>query len=181
MASSEDVHSMTWVYFLNLFHGKYLSEANLSNKVRKFMSLLQGSMSVSGYTTKFDTLARFAPSLVPTDQSRKMKYMHGLNVDIVSQVDSGDVGPRSYANAAQKTLRIAGWREGDRTPAPKPTTATPSEAAGPKQSESRRRFRSQSGWDNQPQRGDGMRSQQGLSYRPQGSSGNRSQSLNQSR
>ena len=133
---------MTWVHFLNLFHGKYLNEANLSNKVREFMSLRQGSMSVSEYTTEFDMLARFASSLVPTDQARKMKYMHGLNVDIVSQVDSGDDGPRSYANAVQRALRIAGWREGDRTPAPKPIAATPSEAVGPKQSESRKRFRS---------------------------------------
>ena len=31
MTSSEDVHSMTWVHFLKLFHGKYLSEANLSD------------------------------------------------------------------------------------------------------------------------------------------------------
>ena len=100
-----------------------------------------------------------------------MKYMHGLNVDIVSQVDSGDDGPRSYANAVQRALRIAGWREGNRTPAPKPTAATPSEAAGPKQSESRKRFRSQSRWDNRPQRSDGVRSQQGSSNRPQGSSG----------
>ena len=112
-------------------------------------------MSVSEYTTKFDTLARFAPSLVPTDQVRKMKYMHELNMDIVSQVDSGDDGPRTYANAVQRALQIAGWCEGDQTPAPKPVSATPSEVAGPKQSESRKRFRPKS---SRPQRGDRMRS-----------------------
>ena len=48
VASYEDVQTMTLVHFLNLFQGKYLSEANLSNKVREFMTLSQGSMSVAG-------------------------------------------------------------------------------------------------------------------------------------
>lgn len=39
VASYEDVHMMMWVHFLNLFHGKHLSKANLSNKARKFMIL----------------------------------------------------------------------------------------------------------------------------------------------
>ena len=49
---------MTWVHFLNLFHEKYLSEANLLNKVRELMTLRQGSMSVSEYTARFDSWAR---------------------------------------------------------------------------------------------------------------------------
>ena len=52
MASIEDVYSMMWIRFLNLFHGKYMSEANLSNKVREFMSLRKGSMSVLEYARK---------------------------------------------------------------------------------------------------------------------------------
>ena len=48
VASYEDVQTMTLVHFLNLFQGKYLSEANLSNKVREFMTLSQRSMSVAG-------------------------------------------------------------------------------------------------------------------------------------
>ena len=78
VASYKDVHAMTWVHFLNLFHGKYLNEANLSNKVREFMTLSQGSMSVAEYTAKFDSLARFAPSLVPTDQARKIALTYLL-------------------------------------------------------------------------------------------------------
>ena len=147
MASVEDVNSMTWIRFLNLFHGKYMSEANLSNKVREFMSLRQDSMSVLEYTTKFDALARFAPSLVPTDQARKMKYMHGLNVDIVSQVDSGDTGPRTYANAVQRALRIAGWREANPTPALKPGTTVPPETPNLNRVDTRKRNRFQSRYE----------------------------------
>ena len=57
VASYEDIHTMTWVHFLNLFHRKYLSQENLSNKVREFMNQRQGTMSFSEYTSKFDTLA----------------------------------------------------------------------------------------------------------------------------
>ena len=86
MASYEDVYTMTWGHFVNLFHGKYLSEANLSNKAREFMTLRQGSLFILEYVAKFDSLARFASSWVPTNQARKMKFVHGLNVDFVSQV-----------------------------------------------------------------------------------------------
>ena len=179
VASYEDIHTMTWIHFLNLFHGKYLSEANLSNKVREFMNLRQGTLSVSEYTAKFDTLARFAPSLVPTDQARKMKYMHGLNVEIVSQVDSGDTGPRTYANAVQRALRIAGWRESERIPESKPVAAPSSEPAKTGQGNSQGRTRSLSRWENRQQQRSGNRFQQGSNNRSQASSNNRSQSVNQ--
>ena len=63
------------------------------------MELKQVKLSVAEYTARFDELARFAPSMVPTDDARRMKYMHGLSIDIVKQVDSGESGPRSYADA----------------------------------------------------------------------------------
>ena len=50
-------------------------------------------MTVAEYTAKFDELARFVPSMVPSDNARRMRFMHGLNIDIVKQVDSGESGP----------------------------------------------------------------------------------------
>lgn len=182
VVSYEDVHTMTWVHFLNLFHEKYLGEANLSNKVREFMSLRQGSMPVAEYTAKFDALARFAPFLVPSDQARKMKYMHGLNVNIVSHVDSGDAGPRTYANAVQRALRVAGWHVAEQArPAPRPTASAPAGAADPSQESSRKRFKFQPRWQPRPQQGYGAKTQQGSSNRPQANSGNRSQTVNQNK
>ena len=63
------------------------------------------------YTAKFDELARFAPLMVPTNAARRMKYMDGLNIDIVKQVDNGESGPQSYADAVHRALRIDGWDE----------------------------------------------------------------------
>ena len=61
------------------------------------------------YTAKFDELARFAPTIVPTDDARKMKYMLELRTEIVKQVDSGREGPDSYADAVQRALRNDAW------------------------------------------------------------------------
>ena len=69
------------------------------------MALRQGKLSVAEYVTKFEELARFAPTIVPTDEARKTKFMHGLRVDIVKQVDSGATGPQSYSEAVQRALR----------------------------------------------------------------------------
>ena len=100
---------MTWERFSKLFRDKYLGEACLARKVREFISLRQGRMSMAQYTTKFDELARFAPTIVPSDDARKMKYMHGLRTEIVKQVDNGKEGPESYADAVQRALRNDGW------------------------------------------------------------------------
>ena len=70
------------------------------------MDLRQGRITVAEYTAKFDELARYAPTMAATDDARKMKYMHGLSFKIVS----GKVGPRTYADAVQRALRIDGWK-----------------------------------------------------------------------
>ena len=48
--------------------------------------------------------------MVATDDTRKMKYMHGLGVEIVTQVYRGKLWPCTYAHAVQRALRIDGWK-----------------------------------------------------------------------
>ena len=116
VGQTDDVNTVTWERFAKLFRDKYLGESHLAGKVREFLSLRQGRMSVAEYTAKFDELLRFAPTIVPTDDARKMKYMHGLRTEIVKQVDNGKEGPESYADAVQRALRNDGWdRQKDRT------------------------------------------------------------------
>ena len=55
-------------------------------------------------------MAQYTPTLVATDDAGKMKYMHGLSVEIVTQVDNGEVGPGTYVYAVQRALRIDGWK-----------------------------------------------------------------------
>ena len=109
VGQTEDVNTVTWKHFTKLFRDKYLGESCLAGKVQEFLSLCQERMSVAEYTAKFDELARFAPTIVPTDDARKMKYIHRLRTEIVKQVDSGKEVPESYADAVQRALRNNRW------------------------------------------------------------------------
>ena len=107
MAEGEE--NATWTFFVDSFREKYLGEAQLSGKIQEFMNLKQGKMTVTEYVTKFTELARFAPTIVPTDDARKRKFMLGLRVEVAKQIDSGSHGPRSYADAVQRALRNESW------------------------------------------------------------------------
>ena len=107
LAEGKDMAILT--FFVDNFWEKYLGEAQLSGKVQEFMNLKQGKMTVTEYVTKFTELTRFAPTIVPTDDARKRKFMLGLRVEVAKQIDGGSHGPRSYANAFQRALRNESW------------------------------------------------------------------------
>ena len=107
MAEGEE--NATWTFFVDSFREKYLGEAQLSGKIQEFMNLKQGKMTVTEYVTKFTELARFAPTIVPTDDARKRKFMLGLRVEVAKQIDGVSHGPRSYADAVQRALRNESW------------------------------------------------------------------------
>ena len=46
-----------------------MGEAQLSEKVQELMYLKQGKISVIEYVAKFNELAYFAPTIVPTDDA----------------------------------------------------------------------------------------------------------------
>ena len=66
---------------------------------QEFMYLRQDKMTVTEYVAMFNELARFAPSMVPTDKACKRKFMLGLKVDEAKQIDSGSHGLESFADA----------------------------------------------------------------------------------
>ena len=78
-----------------------MGEAHFFGKVQEFMYLRQGKMMVIEYVAKFNELARFAPSIMPTDKVRKRKFMLGLRVDMAKQIDSGSHDPKIFTNAVQ--------------------------------------------------------------------------------
>ena len=49
------------------------------------MELKQRKIMMAEYTAKFDELARFEPSMVPSDDAGRMRFMHGLTIDIVNK------------------------------------------------------------------------------------------------
>ena len=46
------------------------------------MYLRQDMMTVTEYVAKFNELAHFALSIVPTDEARKRKFILGLRMDV---------------------------------------------------------------------------------------------------
>ena len=65
-------------------------------------------MSLAEYVAKFNELAWFAPTMVPTDDARKMKFMYGIRPEVAKQIDNGREGPESYVDAVQSALRYDG-------------------------------------------------------------------------
>ena len=60
-------------------------------------------MIVTEYMTKFTELARFAPTIVPTDDARKRKFMFELKVEVAKQIGLGSHKTRSYTDVVQRT------------------------------------------------------------------------------
>ena len=73
------------------------------------MDLKQGNMTTAEYAVKFEELSRYAPKMIASNDARTMKFMHGLRLEVVKQVDSGEIGPRSNADVVQRAVRISGW------------------------------------------------------------------------
>ena len=68
------------------------------------MNLKQGRMTVTEYVAKFTKLAQFAPTIVPTYDAQKRKFMLGLKVEVAKQINNGSNRPRSYVNTVQRAL-----------------------------------------------------------------------------
>ena len=67
---THDPNTMTWAQFVQAFSKKYYSPVVLATKVDEFITLVQGSLSVTDYAQKFDRLAKFAPEVVSTNAMR---------------------------------------------------------------------------------------------------------------
>ena len=50
-----------------------------NNKRKEFLELIQGSMTVREYTTKFERLSRFTDNLIDTPEAKNQQYHYGLS------------------------------------------------------------------------------------------------------
>ncbi|XP_060972197.1 uncharacterized protein LOC133038156 [Cannabis sativa] len=106
---TKDVARMIWEEFRELFNAKYYNEAVRSAKRKEFVELVQGEgMFVTEYTTKFDRLAKLAFGIVPTDFTKKEKYLAGLNAKIKHDLVITTNDTTTYAEMVDKALRAEG-------------------------------------------------------------------------
>nr|XP_009775774.1 PREDICTED: uncharacterized protein LOC104225626 [Nicotiana sylvestris] len=67
-----------WENFSDAFLYQYLPREIQQTRVDQFLSLKQGNMSVQEYSLHFDSLARYAPSIVSTMRDRIHRFIAGL-------------------------------------------------------------------------------------------------------
>ena len=68
----------TWEQFTQLFSERYFSPVHHSIKRDEFRSLIQGTMSVTEYEAKFESLSRFDKSLDNDPEEKVRLFLKGL-------------------------------------------------------------------------------------------------------
>jgi hypothetical protein len=61
------------------FNKLFFLKAQRQLKAIEFQNLVQGAMMVEQYSARFLELSRFAPNLVPDEESKAERFENGLN------------------------------------------------------------------------------------------------------
>ncbi|XP_030470573.2 uncharacterized protein LOC115688788 [Syzygium oleosum] len=78
--------AVNWNAFVEAFNGKYFSECARDRKMKEFLQLQQGNMTVDQYEARFAQLSRYAPRLIENPVDRAKRFRDGLKPDIRSQL-----------------------------------------------------------------------------------------------
>ena len=78
----DPIGSMTWDEFVHVFENQYFPECYKDQLREQFEHLEQGTMSVSQYTLRFQSLSRFATDLVSSEERRCKRFEKGLHPSI---------------------------------------------------------------------------------------------------
>ena len=77
-AAHAAVDTITWAEFSTQFRNYHIPAGLMKIKRKEFLSLKQGSMSVSEYRDKFIQLSRYAPRDVEDDEQKQELFLDGL-------------------------------------------------------------------------------------------------------
>ncbi|OMO50554.1 Retrotransposon gag protein [Corchorus capsularis] len=83
---AKSTETFTWKDFVDEFNNEYYNRYDRKKKVREFIELTQGDMSVAEYETNLKRLARHEASTRRNDQLMNQKLKQGLNLEIKQQV-----------------------------------------------------------------------------------------------
>ena len=70
MTGIEDVSAMTWAQFTTLFLEQYYPQMERDARREEFMRLIQVSMTVALYESRFTNLSRYATYMVDTEEKK---------------------------------------------------------------------------------------------------------------
>jgi hypothetical protein len=77
-AANAAVNTITWAEFSTQFRNYHIPAGLKKIKRKEFLSLKQGSMSVSEYRDRFIQLSRYAPRDVEDDEKKHELFLRGL-------------------------------------------------------------------------------------------------------
>ncbi|WVZ81201.1 hypothetical protein U9M48_028611 [Paspalum notatum var. saurae] len=84
--SQQDRERFTWAQFHERFRSHHVPAGIMKMKMKEFLSLKQGNMSVTEYRDKFLQLARYAPTEVAEDGDKQEHFLEGLNDNLQLQL-----------------------------------------------------------------------------------------------
>ncbi|XP_070032372.1 uncharacterized protein [Nicotiana tomentosiformis] len=77
-SKARDVPPASWGKFLDAFLDQYLPREIRQARFDQFLALKQGNISVREYSLRFDSLARYAPSIVAIMREKIHRFIAGL-------------------------------------------------------------------------------------------------------
>ncbi|XP_073056956.1 uncharacterized protein [Primulina eburnea] len=97
---SVNVSTLKWQEFKDLFYDKYFPRDVRSQKVKEFLELKQGNMSMQEYILKFEEGCQFAPYLASNDIEKGEHFLRGVRAEIKRDVRMSKVA--SYKEIVEK-------------------------------------------------------------------------------
>lgn len=67
--------TITWKMFVDAFYEKYFPRSVVEKMERELLNLIQGSKFMAAYEDTFNTLSRFAPTLVDNKEKRCRRFL----------------------------------------------------------------------------------------------------------
>jgi hypothetical protein len=99
-----DADDLAWGEFERLFRTQYIREAAMSAKMREFIDLKQLEKSVAAYEAQFNELARYAASIIVTEEERARRFIWGLRPTIRTRIVP--LGLKSFSIAVERAMEI---------------------------------------------------------------------------
>ncbi|KAM2080199.1 hypothetical protein ACFX1T_033989 [Malus domestica] len=100
----DNVETMTWANFEKTFYGKYFPQTVRNAKLKEFVELTQGNLTVTQYEGKFTQLSCYAPLLVANEENKTNRFTDGL-IRLIRKIIVA-LGLTVYKEAMAATLRI---------------------------------------------------------------------------
>ena len=99
-----DIEVMTWEEFERIFLGKYFGKVAKHTKRMKFEHLIQGTMSVLEYESRFSELSRFALGMISEEGEKTRRFQQGLRPAIRNRLVP--LAIRDYSELVKRALLV---------------------------------------------------------------------------